>query len=183
MSRNNIIVGVYNDPDVLVNAIYKVKEKGIRIKNVFSPFPIHESFEALGLKTRLPYLTFIYGVIGAILTFAFLYWASVVNYPLKFGGKPLNSLSFIIVMFVATILVATILTFTTFFIRQKIGPGKKTVMIDPGTTDDKFTIVIEREEGMSDEEAKRINDTLKECGAEEVREEPLPEGYFEEEND
>lgn len=182
MSRINII-GVYNDPDVLVDAIYKVKEKGIKIRNVFSPFPIHEVFDALGLKTRLPYLTFIYGVIGALMTFAFLYWASVVNYPLKFGGKPLNSLSFIIVMFVATILVATVLTFTTFFIRQKIGPGKKTVMIDPRTTDDKFTIVIVREEEMTDEDVKAINDALIETGAEEVKVEPLPEGYFEEETD
>lgn len=182
MKRINII-GVYNDPDILVSAIRRIREDGIKIKNVFSPFPIHEVFEALGLKTRLPYLTFLYGVIGVGLTFAFLYWTSVVNYPLKFGGKPLNSLSFIIVMFVATILVATVLTFITFFIRANIGPGKKAVMIEPRTTDDKFAIIIEREEGMTDEEVKRINDTLRETGAEEIREEPLPDGYIEEEND
>jgi hypothetical protein len=183
MERNNVIIGVYEDPDVLVNAVRKVKEKGIKIKNVFSPFPIHELFEALDLKTRLPLLTFIYGVIGTVATFAFLYWTSVVSYPLKFGGKPLNSLSFIIIMFVATIFVATLLTFTTFFLRQKIGPGKKVVMLDPRTVDDKFAIVIEKDPAFTEDELTSINDVLKETGAVEVSEKPLPEGYIEEEND
>jgi len=182
MERVNII-GIYDDPDVLVDAVKKVKENGIRIKNVFSPFPIHDLFELLGLRTRLPYLTFIYGVIGTIATFGFLYWTSVVSYPLKFGGKPLNSLSFIIVMFVATILVATVLTFMTFFIRQKIGPGKKVVMIDPRTIDDKFAIVIERSDDLTGDDIIKINKVLKETGAIEINEKSVPEGYIEEEND
>jgi hypothetical protein len=177
------IISIYSDPDDLVEAIHKVKEKGIKIKNVFSPFPIHEVFEALGLKTRLPYLTFIYGVIGVALTFGFLYWTSVVNYPLKFGGKPLNSLSFIIIMFVATIFVATVLTFTTFFIRQKIGPGKKVVMLDPRTVDDKFAIVIEKSADLSDSDVANIKKVLADTGAEEVNEQEEPDGYFQEEND
>jgi hypothetical protein len=183
MEQNNVIIGVYEDPDVLVNAVRQVKEKGIKIKNVFSPFPIHDLFEALDLKTRLPLLTFIYGVIGTTATFAFLYWTSVVSYPLKFGGKPLNSLSFIIIMFVATIFVATLLTFMTFFLRQKIGPGKKVVMIDPRTVDDKFAIVIEKDPELSEEDISSINSVLQETGAVEISEKPLPEGYIEEEND
>ena len=71
MSKTNII-GVYDDPDVLVSAIKKVKGEGIKIKNVFSPFPIHEVFEVLGLKTRIPYMTFLYGVLGVAVTYAFL---------------------------------------------------------------------------------------------------------------
>ena len=183
MDKNNVIVGIYEDPDVLVNAIQKIKEKGINIKNVFSPFPIDGVFEELGLITRRPYLTCRDGVIGVTATFAFLYWTSVVSYPLKFGGKPLNSLSFIIIMFVATIFVATLLTFTTFFIRQKIGPGKKVVMLDPRTVDDKFAIVIEKDPELSGDDISNINSVLKETGAVEVNERPLPDGYVEEEND
>ncbi|MEA3478014.1 MAG: DUF3341 domain-containing protein [Bacteroidota bacterium] len=177
------IIGVYDDPDVLVSAIHKIRDKGIKIKNVFSPFPVHGVFEALNLKTRLPYLTFIYGVIGVSVSFAFLYWTSVVSYPLKFGGKPLNSLSFIIIMFIATIFVATLLTFMTFFIRQKLGPGKKVVMIDPRTTDDKFAIIIEKDPELSADDISQINKVLEETGAVEIAEKPLPEGYIEEEND
>ncbi len=137
----------------------------------------------LGLKTRLPLLTFIYGTVGLISIYAFLYWTSVVNYPLKFGGKPLNTLSFIIIMFVGTIFVAVLFTFMTFFIRQKIGPGKKVVMIDPRTTDDKFAIVIEKSAGFTDEEVRRITSILKETGAVEISEQVQPEHYIEEEND
>jgi hypothetical protein len=182
MESTNII-GIYDDPDVLVAAAKKLKENNIRIKNIFSPFPIHELWEVLGLKTRLPLLTFIYGAAGLISIYAFLYWTSVVNYPLKFGGKPLNTLSFIIIMFVGTIFVGVLFTFMTFFIRQKIGPGKKVVMIDPRTTDDKFAIVIERTAGFTDEEVRRITSILKETGAVEISEKVQPEHYIEEEND
>jgi hypothetical protein len=182
MEKVNII-GIYDDPDVLVAAAKKLKEKDVRIKNIFSPFPIHELWDVLGLKTRLPILTFIYGTAGLIVIYAFLYWTSVVNYPLKFGGKPLNSLSFIIIMFVGTIFVSVLLTFTTFFIRQKIGPGKKVVMIDPRTTDDKFAIVIEKAEEFTAEDVSRITAILKETGAVEISEKAQPDKYIEEEND
>ncbi|NTV83257.1 MAG: DUF3341 domain-containing protein [Bacteroidales bacterium] len=177
------IIGIYDDPDVLVAAAKKLKEKDVPIKNIFSPFPIHELWDVMGLKTRLPILTFLYGTVGLIVIYAFLYWTSVVNYPLKFGGKPLNSLSFIIIMFVGTIFVAVLFTFTTFFIRQKIGPGKKVVMIDPRTTDDKFAIVIEKKAEFTDEEVKRITSILEETGAVEISEKVQPEHYIEEEND
>jgi len=182
MERINI-VGIYDDPDVLVAATRKLKEEDVRIKNIFSPFPIHELWDVLGLKTRLPIMTFIYGTVGITAIYAFLYWTSVINYQLKFGGKPLNTLSFIIIMFVGTIFVSVFLTFMTFFIRQKIGPGKKVVMIDPRTTDDKFAIVIEKSESFTDDEVKRINGILKETGAVEISEKAQPEHYIEEEND
>jgi len=164
------IIGVYEDEDVLLNAIHHIQNKGIKIKDVYSPFPIHGVFEALKLKTRLPLATFIYGVFGTIIIFSFLYWTSVVSYPLKFGGKPLNSLSFIIIMFVATIFVATFLTFMTFFIREKLGPGKTVDVIDPRSTDNKFLIVIEKEKNMTSEEIDLIRKSLKESGASEINE-------------
>ena len=182
MESTNII-GIYDDPDVVVAAAKKLKENDVQIKNVFTPFPIHELWEVLGLKTRLPLLTFLYGAGGLITIYAFLYWTSVVNYPLKFGGKPLNSLSFFIIMFVGTIFVAVLLTLLTFFIRQKIGPGKEVVMIDPRTTDDKFAIVIERKPGITEEEVSKITAILKETGAVEISEQSKPENYIEEEND
>ena len=182
MSKINII-GVYDDADVLVDAIKQAQGNGIKIKNVFSPFPIHEVFELLGLKTRLPYMTFLYGVLGAAVTYAFLYWTSVISYPLKFGGKPLNSLSFVIILFVMTINIGTLLTFMTFFIRQKLWPGKEVVMIDPSSTDDKFIITVEKADDMTADEAKRIMKVLEDAGAVDVSEKEEPEGYKIEEND
>lgn len=179
MEKINII-GIFDDPDQLIQGVRKIRESGFKIKNVFSPFPIHEIWDELNLKTRLPNVAFIYGVFGAAITFAFLYWTSVVNYPLKFGGKPLNSLSFIIIMFVLTILIANFLIFNTFFIRQKIGPGKKAVMLDKRTVDDKFAIVIEKVPSLSADDIRKINGLMKDNGAVEVKEEIEPADYKEE---
>lgn len=179
MEKINII-GVYDDPDMLVKGVRKIRENGFTIKNVFTPFPVHELWDELGLKTRLPVLTFIYGAAGAAITFGFLYWTSVVNYPLKFGGKPLNSLSFIIIMFVLTILIANFLTFMTFFIRQGIGPGKKSVLIDKRSVDDKFVIVIEKAPSLTHDDILKINTLMKDNGAVEIKEEVEPEDFNEE---
>ena len=166
--ENENIIGVYDDEDIVVEAIHHIQKKGIKIKDVYSPIPLHGVFEALNLKTRLPFATFLYGVLGAALTFAFLYWTSVVSYPLKFGGKPLNSLSFIIILFIATIFVATFLTFMTFFIREKLAPGKEAKVLDLRATDDKFLIVVDKNESITDKELKSIKDAMKESGASEV---------------
>ena len=167
MEKENII-GVYEDEDVLLDAIHHIQKKGIKIKDVYTPIPLHGVFEALNLKTRLPIATFIYGVFGAIITFAFLYWTSVVSYPLKFGGKPLNSLSFIIILFVAVIFVATLLTFMTFFIREKLVPGKEVKVLDPRSTDDKFLIVVDKDDNITDEELNSVKQAMKESGASEI---------------
>ncbi len=169
MNRTNI-VGIYDDHDVVLNAIDKIQDKGFRVKDVFSPFPIHDVWEKLDLHTRIPFATFLYGASGTAMTFAFLYWSSVVNYPLKFGGKPLNTLSFIIILFVLTILVGTVLTFITYLWREKMWPGKKVELPDPRTTDDKFAILIEKSADYSDSEIEAINSLLKETGALEVKE-------------
>jgi hypothetical protein len=169
MTRNHII-GVYEDEDILVKAIHHVQSKNIEIKDVLTPIPVHGVFEALKLTTRLPIATFLYAASGTLITFAFLYWTSVVNYPLKFGGKPLNTLSFIIILFVGTIFIGTFFTFMTFFIRQNLFPGKKVQVLDPRSTDDKMLIVIDKDENLSDTEIRAIKTALKESGASEVNE-------------
>lgn len=174
MVKTNI-VGVYEDEDVLVKAVHFMQEKNIQIKDVLTPIPVYGVIEALKLKTRLPLATFLYGVLGTALTFAFLYWTSVVNYPLKFGGKPLNSLSFIIILFVATIFIGSLLTFMTFFIRQNLYPGKKPQILDPRSTNDKMLIVVDKDDKFSASEIRDIKTAMRESGAieiNEVREKP-----------
>ncbi|MFK5857273.1 MAG: DUF3341 domain-containing protein, partial [Bacteroidota bacterium] len=76
----------------------------------------------------------------------------------------------IIIMFVLTILVGTIFTALTFFVRQKLYPGKESVMPDVRTVDDKFVIVIEKSESMDNDELKKIKSILTESGAVEINE-------------
>jgi len=168
--NNKTIIGIYEDEDVLLKAMDKLQENDIKINDVYSPIPLHGVFEKLNLTSRLPYATFIYGTIGALAVFAFLYWTSVVSYPLKFGGKPLNTLSFIIIIFVLTIFVGTLFTFLTYFVREKMYPGKKVNLPVPRTTNDQFAILIEIERNMSKDDLNKVNTLLKETGAVEIKE-------------
>ncbi|NOX84870.1 MAG: DUF3341 domain-containing protein [Chlorobi bacterium] len=168
--KSTSIIGIYKDEDVFLNAIDELLANNIRIYDVFSPFPLHGVFEKLKLKTKIPYATFIYGVLGTITVFIFLYWTSVVNYPLKFGGKPLNTLSFIIIMFVLTIFVGTLFTFLTYFTLEKMFPGKKVKLPEPRTTSDRFAILIEKDPEMDKKELEKINDILEKTGAIEIKE-------------
>ncbi len=168
--KSNSIIGIYKDEDVFLNAIDELLANNIRIYDVFSPIPLHGVFEKLKLKTRIPYATFIYGVLGTISVFIFLYWTSVVNYPLKFGGKPLNTLSFIIIMFVLTIFVGTLFTFLTYFTIEKMFPGKKVKLPEPRTTSDRFAILIEKNPEMDKQELEKINELLEKTGAIEIKE-------------
>ncbi len=169
MNRTNI-VGIFDDHEVMLDAMDNIQSKGFKIKDVFSPFPIHAVWEKLDLHTIIPFATFIYGASGTAMTFAFLYWSSVVSYPLKFGGKPLNTLSFVIILFVLTILVGTVMTFLTYLGREKMWPGKKVELPDPRTTNDKFAILIEKSDDLSEDDISSINTLLKKFGAVEVKE-------------
>jgi uncharacterized membrane protein YozB (DUF420 family) len=169
MNNQNQILGVFDDPDVVTDAVSELVKNNIRIKDVYSPFPLEHVWELLKMKTRLPYATFLYGAFGTASVFAFLYWTSVINYPLIFGGKPTNSLSFVVIMFVLTILSGVIFTLGTYLVREKMWPGKKVELPDNGSMDDKFVIVIEKDKNMDESAVNNINELLKKSGAIEVK--------------
>ncbi len=165
--NNTNIFGVFDDEDKLIAATRAISEKGIAIKDVISPYPVEEIFHVLKLKTRIPVAAYLYGVFGLLATFGFLYWTSVVNYPLVFGGKPQNTLSFVIVIFVMVINITIASTIVTFFLREKKGPGAVPPYEHEGMTDDKYFIVIEKSANL---DAEEVNNLLKSGGAIEVTE-------------
>jgi hypothetical protein len=166
MSNTNIF-GVFDNEDTLISAVRQVQEKGIQIKDVVSPYPIEKLFPLLKLSTRIPIAAYFYGVAGLLGTFGFLYWTSVINYPLVFGGKPQNTLSFVIVIFVAVIFVTILSTIITFFLREKKGPGAVPLYEYEGMTDDKYFIIVENAPGT---DAESVKSTLTAGGAIEVTE-------------
>ncbi|MBN1339896.1 MAG: DUF3341 domain-containing protein [Bacteroidales bacterium] len=150
------IIGVFDDEDKLLGAIRSIREKNIPIADVISPFPIHKVFDELKLKTRLPATAFVSGLFALLITFGFLYWTSVVNYPLVFGGKPQNTLSFVIVIFVMVINITAVSAITLFFLREKKGPGAKPHFEYEGISDDRFIIILEKTDDIDTAEAERI---------------------------
>ena len=138
------MVGVFDNEFDLVDAFEKVKSKGLKIEEVYTPYPIHEILEGMGKKTRITHAAFFYGLFGAIALLGGMYYAAVISWPLNFGGKPFNTFpSFIVVTIVGTILIVTLLTLFTFSARAKVFPGKKAEIVDQRATDDKFVIVVD----------------------------------------
>ena len=166
------IYAIYDDDYVLLESAKHLVSKGIHIRDVFSPFPIHGLDPVIGLaRTRIAITAFIYGMIGVSLALTGMWFFMIQDWPLNIGGKPNFSLltnipSFVPVTFEMTVFCAAHGMCVTYFIRNTIYPGKKSWNPDLRTTDDKFLIQIDLDEnGVSGEEIQAI---LKETGAEEI---------------
>ena len=61
------LMAEYENATALVDAATKARLAGYRKMDAYSPIPIHEMDEALGLKrTRLPLLVLIGGILGGV---------------------------------------------------------------------------------------------------------------------
>jgi hypothetical protein len=92
----------------LIQAIRASHEAGYTKLEAYTPYPIEEVWEELGHhRSWLPLIVLIGGIFGCLGGFFLQYWASVINYPLNVGGRPLNSwIAFIPVTFETTVLFA-----------------------------------------------------------------------------
>jgi hypothetical protein len=104
------LLAEFDEPTALVSAAHRAHEDGYRRLDAYSPFPIEELHEALGMRpTKLPLIVLIGGLVGCVGGYGLQYWAAAIAYPLNVAGKPLHSWpAFIPVTFECTILVAAL---------------------------------------------------------------------------
>lgn len=167
--KSTYIIGVYDSDDHLVETIKKLKEENISIKDVHTPFPVHDVLKLLGRESRLPNFSFVAGLFTVIAVLAFLYWSTAISYPLNYGGKPVFSFpSFVVLIYLLTILITFTSTVLVFHGLTGIYPGKNEAVLHERSTDDRFVIAVEK-----DENASRVESVLKEKGALEVFEKEM----------
>ncbi len=170
MAENNqYILGLYDDEEVLLEAVKKIREKGINIYDVFTPFPVHGLDEALGLSdTRIPKAGFIIGAVTAVLCVLIMGWITAIDYPLNVGGKPVFPLpSFIPPTFEGTVLLTSIGMAAIMFTVSWLVPSPNAHPFEPRATDDKFVIAIKKSSSLDIQKVKKV---LKESGASETKE-------------
>ncbi len=166
MSAKNII-GIFEDEEKLVDAVQRVKSKGISIEEVYTPYPVFEVLDVVGKKSRIRKVAYFYGLFAALGILSFLYYTSVISWPINYGGKPFNSFpSFIIITLVLTIFSVTVLSLFTFSVGAKLFPGQKAVVADYRATDNLFVMVVQNDK----ENYNEVNSILKEAGAIEIKE-------------
>jgi hypothetical protein len=167
----HFVVGIFDDEDVLLEGVKKVRASGIRIHEVYSPFPVHGLDEALGYsRTRLPIAAFLFGMTGTILALVMQFWMLGYDWPMIIGGKNFASLPpFIPVTFELTVLLSALGMVATFLIVSDMKPYKWPRQFDVRSTDDKHVMAIDLalNAGKTKDEIVRI---LRESGASEVNE-------------
>lgn len=166
----NYIVGVYGDDEIVLKAIKSVRGAGVKIHEVFSPFPIHGIDDALGYKrSRLPRAAFMFGTLGFTLALVMQFWMLGYDWPMIIGGKNFASLPpFVPVTFELTVLLSALGMVGTFMVASNLKPYKKPKIFDLRITDDKHIMAIDL--GENKLSAKEISELVARSGAEEVNE-------------
>lgn len=145
---NKVIYAVYEDPEELKGAARKLVTAGVRVRDVFSPFPIHGIDPIIGLKrTRLGIVSFMFGILGLSLAVLGTWYMMILDWPMNIGGKPnqhyyQNLPAFVPVLFEFTVLCAAHGMAITYLIRNKTLPGMPARNPDPRSTNDKFIIEL-----------------------------------------
>jgi len=163
------LVGVYNDEEILLDAVSKVRSSHVKIHECYTPFPVHGLEHALGYKrTRLPIVAFLFAMTGTSLALFMQIFMLVVDWPMIIGGKPFFSFpDFVPVTFELSVLLSAFGMVGTFLVKSDLKPYKiYPRMFDVRSTDDKHLLVVDLDQNsLSQDELKSI---ISQSGAEEV---------------
>lgn len=139
---------MYDDDAKVMTAAGKLVGQGIRVKDVYSPFPIHGIDPVIGIKrTRLAICSFMYAMTGTSLALLGMWYFMIQDWPMNIGGKPSftlleNVTAFIPVTFEFSVLCGAHGMAITYLLRNGTLPGMPASNPDPRTTDDKFVVEI-----------------------------------------
>ncbi len=142
------LMAEFNEPEPLVEAARQAYQAGYRKMDAYSPFPVESLTEALGIRqSKLPFLVFLGGLVGAVGGFAMQYLGMAVFLPINSGGKPPNSWpAFIPITFETTVLVAGFTAVVAMLALNKLPQLYHPVFNAPNfvrASQDKFFLCIE----------------------------------------
>ena len=167
---NKVIQALYNDDDVLMLAVKKVKAAKYHIEEVYCPFPVHGLDKAMGLApTRLAITAFMYGLVGLAVSITMMNYIMIEDWPQDIGGKPSfsyleNMPAFVPIMFELTVFFAAHLMVITFYMRSRLWPFKKAENPDVRTTDDHFLMAVDA----GNHSVEEVSSLLQSTGAIEI---------------
>lgn len=172
--KKEVLYGLYDDEEILLEAVKKAKADHLEIMDVYSPFPVHGLDPILGLsESRLHIAGFVFGAIGTLTAFLFMTWVFTRDWPIIFGGKPYWSIpAFIPITFELTVLFSAIGMVVSFYVVNGMGPGISNPTLDDRITDDKFCIAFNTNDASS-EEVNKLKNFFSATGASEVSEKTI----------
>lgn len=104
------IVAEFTDPESLLHAARRAYTSGYRRMDAFTPYPVDDLAEAIGMRrTWVPLITLLCGIAGGLGGYGMQAYSAIVDYPLNVGGRPLHSWpAFVPVTFELTVLCAAL---------------------------------------------------------------------------
>jgi len=104
------VMAEYDNGQQLLDAARQVMAQGYTRVEAYAPVPIEELNDVIHkTRTVLPRLVLAGGLTGMATGFGLQYWASVIEYPMNIGGRPLASwTTFIVPSYELTILFAAL---------------------------------------------------------------------------
>lgn len=107
------LLAEFDTPSEILTATRRAYAEGYRKMDAYTPFPVHDLADALGMRRNaVPLVTLIGGILGGLTAYMLQYWINVIAYPINVAGRPLHAWpSFIIVTFEMSVLFAGIAAF------------------------------------------------------------------------
>lgn len=167
---SKVIHAIYNDDDVLMNAVKETRKAHYHIGEIYTPFPVHGLDKAMGLApTRIAIASFMYGLVGLTVAIVMINFIMIQDWPQDIGGKPSfsfieNMPAFVPVLFEMTVFFAAHLMVITFYLRSKLWPFKKAENPDVRTTDDHFLMEVD----VANHDIEALSKFLQDTGAVEI---------------
>ncbi len=177
------VLAEFEDEEALLSTCRQLRDRGFRLWDTYTPFPIHGLDEAMGLKpTILPWLVLVGGVTGLLAGLGLCWYTNatqfdslpyaLVGYQFVTSGKPVFSLpANIPVIFEMTILFSALTTFVGMLVLNLIPRFHHPVFQAPRFrrfSNDRFFIAVERRDPAFD--PQRLPGELRSLGATAVEE-------------
>ena len=168
------LMAEFDSPKALVHAAEQARLAGYREMDAYSPIPVEELGEALGLRrTRLPRLVLAGGILGGLAGYGLEYWSQAIAYPMNIGGRPFHSWPhFIPVTFETTVLGAALSAFVGMWALNRLPQPYHPVFNVPAfarASVDRFFLCIEATDPKFDRHATaKFLQSLRPVGVSEV---------------
>ncbi|HEX3862816.1 MAG TPA: DUF3341 domain-containing protein [Stellaceae bacterium] len=138
----------FPDETPLVQAAQRLRERGVRAIEAYTPYPV-EALDALLPLPRnlLPALVFATGMLGLAGGFLLQWYGAAISYPMNIGGRPPASWpAFIPIAFEIAVLCAVTMGFVGFFALAGLPKPYQPIHALPGferATQDRFFLVVD----------------------------------------
>ncbi len=173
---DRMLLASFDSAEDLVEATTEVRRQGYQVVDAYTPYAVHGLDRAMGMKpSRLTWVCFICGAIGAIGMLWFEHWTAAVSWPIDVGGKPFNALpSDLPAAFELAVLLAGFGTVFALLVVCRLYPGKRARLPRPEVTDDRFVLVLNEADATFD--IATVETLLNQFNVLEVEERVLPAG-------